>query len=51
MRKDTICVGYQYDKTYQLPYEESKWKANEPLELIHSDVFGPVKQASLSGIK
>ncbi|KAL6311801.1 hypothetical protein AAG906_020910 [Vitis piasezkii] len=38
-------------QSHQLPYEESKWKANGPLELIHSDVFGPVKQASLSGMK
>ncbi|RVW66421.1 Retrovirus-related Pol polyprotein from transposon TNT 1-94 [Vitis vinifera] len=41
----------QYGKAHQLPYEESKWKAKGPLELIHSDVFGPVKQASLSGMK
>ena len=51
VRKDTICTGCQYGKAHQLPYEESKWKAKRPLELIHSDVFGPVKQASLSGMK
>ena len=51
VRKDTICAGCQYDKAHQLPYEESKWKTKGPLELIHSDVFGPVKQASLSGMK
>lgn len=51
VRKDTICAGCQYGKAHQLPYEESKWKAKGPLELIHSDVFGPVKQASLSGMK
>ncbi|RVW91817.1 Retrovirus-related Pol polyprotein from transposon TNT 1-94 [Vitis vinifera] len=43
VRKDTICAGCQYGKAHQLPYEESKWKTKGPLELIHSDVFGPVK--------
>lgn len=51
MRKDTICTECQYDKTHQLPYEESKWKANEPLELTHSDVFGPIRQTYFSGMK
>ncbi|GMP92075.1 hypothetical protein CsSME_00042460 [Camellia sinensis var. sinensis] len=36
IREDTICAGY------------SKYRAKEPLELIHSDVFGSVKlKASL----
>lgn len=51
VRKDTICAGCQYGNAHQLLYEESKWKAKGPLELIHSNVFGPVKQASLSGMK
>ncbi|KAH0758836.1 hypothetical protein KY290_022329 [Solanum tuberosum] len=33
----------------QLPYGESKYQVNEPLELVHSDVFGPVKQSYISG--
>nr|DAD23742.1 TPA_asm: hypothetical protein HUJ06_025205 [Nelumbo nucifera] len=48
---DTVCAGCQYGKTHQLPYEESKFKAKEPLELIHSNVFGPIKQASIGGMK
>ncbi|KAL4352591.1 hypothetical protein GQ457_06G020380 [Hibiscus cannabinus] len=51
VRTDTICAGCQYGKAHQLPYEESKYRANEPLELIHSDVFGPVKQTSIGGMK
>jgi len=51
VRIDAICAGCQYGKAHQLPYEESKWRAKGPLELIHSDVFGPVKQASVSGLK
>ncbi|KAE8675571.1 tir-nbs resistance protein [Hibiscus syriacus] len=51
VRTDTVCAGCQYGKAHQLPYDESKFKAKEPLELIHSDVFGPVKQQSISGMR
>ncbi|KAM1296016.1 hypothetical protein TB1_015132 [Malus domestica] len=51
VRIDTVCAGCQYGKAYQLPYEESKFKAKEPLKLVHSDVFGPVKQPSISGMR
>ncbi|KAE8729828.1 PLAC8 family protein [Hibiscus syriacus] len=43
VRTDAVCAGCQYTKAHQLPYDESKFKAKEPLELVHSDVFGPVK--------
>jgi transposase InsO family protein len=46
-----VCAGCQYGKAHQLPYEESKFKAKKPLELAHSDVFRPVKQASISGMR
>ncbi|KAE8663053.1 hypothetical protein F3Y22_tig00113123pilonHSYRG00166 [Hibiscus syriacus] len=51
VRTDTVCTGCQYGKAHQLPYDESKFKAKEPLELVHSDVFGPVKQQSISGMR
>ncbi|KAE8673149.1 hypothetical protein F3Y22_tig00111810pilonHSYRG00151 [Hibiscus syriacus] len=51
VRIDTVCGGCQYGKAHQLPYDESKFKAKEPLELVHSDVFGPVKQQSISGMR
>ncbi|KAE8683196.1 putative disease resistance protein [Hibiscus syriacus] len=44
VRTDTVRAGCQYGKSHQLPYDESKFKAKESLELIHSDVFRPVKQ-------
>ncbi|GKA56164.1 indole-3-acetic acid-amido synthetase GH3.17 [Tanacetum coccineum] len=47
VRTETVCEGCQYGKEHRLPYEESKFKAKEPLELIHSDVFGPIKQPSI----
>ncbi|KAG6489187.1 hypothetical protein ZIOFF_050447 [Zingiber officinale] len=41
----------QYDKAHQLSYRELKFKAKEPLELVHSDVFGLVKQPSIDGMQ
>lgn len=51
VRTDTTCVGCQYGKAYQLPYEELKFRAKELLELILSGVFGPVKQPSICGMR
>ncbi|KAL0374948.1 UNVERIFIED_CONTAM: putative mitochondrial protein [Sesamum radiatum] len=51
VRSDTVCAGCQYGKAHQLPYEESNFRTKEPLELIHSDVFGPVRQVSIGGMK
>ncbi|KAH0640168.1 hypothetical protein KY285_036754 [Solanum tuberosum] len=48
---DIICVGCQYGKAHQLPYEESKYQEKKQLELVHSDVFGPVNQSSISGYR
>ncbi|KAE8736454.1 PLAC8 family protein [Hibiscus syriacus] len=39
VRTDTVCAGCQYGKAHQLPYGESKFKAKEPLELVHFDVY------------
>jgi transposase InsO family protein len=46
-----VCVGCQYGKAHQLPYEEPKFKAKKPLELVNSDVFGLMKQAFISGMR
>ncbi|KAH0694065.1 hypothetical protein KY285_021162 [Solanum tuberosum] len=51
IRGDIICAGCQFGKAHQVPYGESKYQANEPLELVHSDVFGPVKQSCISGYR
>ncbi|KAM2243153.1 hypothetical protein PS2_009934 [Malus domestica] len=51
VRTNNVCAGCKYGKAHQLPYEESKFKAKEPLELVHSDVFGPVKQPSIGGMR
>lgn len=51
VREDTVCAGCQYGKAHQLPYENFEYRAKEPLELVHSDVFGPVKQPSISDFR
>jgi hypothetical protein len=35
-REITVCDGCQYGKAHQLTYQESKFRAKEPLELVHS---------------
>ena len=51
VKTDVVCAGCQYGKAHQLPYKVSSFKAKKPLELIHSDLFGPTKQASISGMR
>ena len=43
---EIVCAGCQYGKAHQLPYKDSKFKAKEPLELVHSDLLGKIKQPS-----
>ena len=51
VKEDIVCAGCQFGKAHQLSYEDSKFKSMEPLELVHSDVFGPVKQQLASGLR
>jgi hypothetical protein len=48
---DMVCSGCQFGKAAQLPFTSSDHRSNSPLELVHSDVFGPIKQSSMSGMK
>ncbi|XP_048493070.1 uncharacterized mitochondrial protein AtMg00300-like [Beta vulgaris subsp. vulgaris] len=48
VKEDIVCAGCQFGKAHQLPYEDSKFKSKEPLDLVHSDVFGPLKQRLVS---
>ncbi|KAA0061433.1 Integrase, catalytic core [Cucumis melo var. makuwa] len=45
-----VCADCQYGKAHQLPFKESKFKAKQPLELVHLDVFGLVEQSSIGGM-
>lgn len=51
VKTNLVCVGCQYGRAHQLPYEKSSCQAKAPLELVHSDVFGPVKQPSVKGMR
>lgn len=51
VRFNVVCAGCQYGKANHLPFEESKYRAKKSLELIHSDVFGPIKTSSFRGMK
>ena len=51
VKEDIICAGCQFGKAHQLSYEDSNFKSQAPLELIHSNIFQPVKQHSVSGLR
>ncbi|KAJ0434593.1 putative RNA-directed DNA polymerase [Helianthus annuus] len=51
INKDVVCAGCQYGKAHQLPFESSQHRTKVPLEIVHSDVFGPVKHVSNQGMK
>ena len=47
-----VCEGCQLGKQHRLPFPSSAtWRANEKLQLVHSDVCGPMKTTSLNGSK
>ncbi|KAM1176074.1 hypothetical protein ACFX2I_028356 [Malus domestica] len=47
-----IRLGYDARMVKHINYHmKSLFKAKEPLELVHSDMFGPVKQPSISGMR
>ncbi|KAG6492442.1 hypothetical protein ZIOFF_047405 [Zingiber officinale] len=37
-------------KQTRLPFESSSWRASEKLQLIHTDVCGPMSEVSLNGL-
>lgn len=41
MNKLPFCVDCQLGKAYKLPFPKSAYEAVAPLELIHSDIWGP----------
>lgn len=47
-----VCESCQLGKQHRLPFPISgAWRANEKLELVHSDVCGPMSNPSLSDNK
>ena len=48
--ESSICDACQRAKVHQLPFRDSTHVTHEPLELIHSDVWGPAI-TSVGGFK
>jgi hypothetical protein len=47
--REQPCPACTQGKSTRLPFGEGTSKTSRPLELIHSDVCGPIETASLSG--
>ncbi|KAD5961360.1 hypothetical protein E3N88_12833 [Mikania micrantha] len=45
-----VCAGCQYGKAHQLPYKPATVHSKGPLDLVHTDVFGPVNKKSIGGM-
>lgn len=45
----TVCATCQQNKQVSLPYEPAASKTTQPLELVHSDLCGPITPASKGG--
>ncbi|KAG6473883.1 hypothetical protein ZIOFF_067801 [Zingiber officinale] len=37
-----VCEGCVYGKMHKLPFPKLSWQAKAPLELVHSDICGPM---------
>ncbi|KAJ0546766.1 putative RNA-directed DNA polymerase [Helianthus annuus] len=51
VNKSLVCAGCQYGKAQQQPFSSSVSRAESPLALVHSDVFGPSKHTSIKGMR
>ncbi|KAK8916713.1 hypothetical protein KSP39_PZI022778 [Platanthera zijinensis] len=46
------CEGCIMGKIHRLPFPKStNWRAKEPLELVHADLWGPATSPSLDGMR
>jgi uncharacterized cupredoxin-like copper-binding protein len=44
------CIACQYGKHKRLPFQQNNtWRATQKLQLVHTDVGGPMKTPSLNG--
>ena len=47
-----VCKTYQQGKQIKLPFQKNQWwKANQKLQLINTNVCGPMKIKSFNDIK
>ncbi|PKI36098.1 hypothetical protein CRG98_043511, partial [Punica granatum] len=47
--QDSTCKICLLGKQARIPFKGASWRATEKLELVHSDVCGPMSEASLNG--
>lgn len=50
-QKLEFCSACQYGKSHKLPFKNSDSKASKPLELIHTDLWGPAPIPSKQGFR
>jgi hypothetical protein len=46
-----VCEACQFGKQARLPFKKESFKSSYALQLIHSDIWGPTKEASIGGNK
>lgn len=51
VQQEAVCPGCQFGKAHQQKFHQSNYRSKEPLELVHSDVFGPVRCSSIGGMR
>lgn len=42
-----FCEGCAFEKLHRLPFPKTSWRAQAPLELVHTDICGPTKTPSI----
>ena len=46
---DEVCDVFQFEKQSRLPFPKNQaWRATQKLQLIHTDICGPMRTPSLS---
>lgn len=48
---NTTCVSCQLNKSYRLPFTSSIHNCTKPLEIVHSDLWGPAPLLSTKGFR
>ena len=46
-----FCNSYRLGKSHKQPFSDSNTKYNGPLQLIHTDIWGPAPHSSMDGYK
>ena len=44
-----LYEAFKFGKQSRLPFKREKYVSRYPLEIVHSDVWGPTKESSIGG--